>query len=151
MDLYCPITIWGPHLQEKISKVLDKGRIERYTRDVGGRHTNRVDSRGNRRILVRRKGIRIMGKNHEEQQGGAALVEAAREEFGPNNLNIDVEDGILTLKIDLERVIGQTTSNNDRIASTFGQQVIDSQGTRVGLNVYRKTATLKTTQDIDGE
>lgn len=62
-----------------------------------------------------------------------------RPNFGPDNLEAVVgPDNILTIRVDLDRSVGTTAGGNLRIASTGGNRTIDSMGTKLGLNVYRK-------------
>jgi hypothetical protein len=63
-----------------------------------------------------------------------------RPDFGGDNLSLEVADNILTVRIDLDRVIGTTSGGNQRIASTGGNVIIGTGGTKLGLNVYRKVA-----------
>ncbi len=54
------------------------------------------------------------------------------------NVEIQVEGDILTLRVDLRREFGPSSSGKTTIvASTEGNVAIDGHEVKVGLNVYR--------------
>lgn len=56
------------------------------------------------------------------------------------NVEITVEGNILTLKVDMTKDFGNSTSGKSIIiASTEGNYSIPGREEKVGLNVYRKT------------
>ena len=61
-------------------------------------------------------------------------------ELAPNiDSNVD-NDGVLTLKIDLNKETGKTAKGFTRVASTLGNKDIEHEGQvfKLGLNVYTK-------------
>ena len=55
------------------------------------------------------------------------------------NVEMTVEQGILTIKVDLSKEFGQSSSGKTIIiASTEGNVSIPDREEKVGLNVYRK-------------
>jgi hypothetical protein len=56
------------------------------------------------------------------------------------NVEMKVEDNILTIKVDLTKEFGLSSSGkNIIIATTDGNVVVDGhEGAKIGLNVYRK-------------
>jgi hypothetical protein len=56
------------------------------------------------------------------------------------NVEMKVENNVLTIKIDLSKEFGPSTSGkNIIIASTEGNQSVpDKEDVKVGLNVYKK-------------
>lgn len=55
------------------------------------------------------------------------------------NVEMAVEGDILTIKVDMTKEFGPSSSGKTIIiASTEGNQTIDGREEKVGLNVYRK-------------
>jgi hypothetical protein len=55
------------------------------------------------------------------------------------NVEMKVEDNILTIKVDLTKEFGPSASGKTIIiATTEGNVTIDGHEAKVGLNVYRK-------------
>ncbi len=55
------------------------------------------------------------------------------------NVEMKVDGDILTIKVDLAKEFGPSSSGKTIIiASTEGNQTIDGREEKVGLNVYRK-------------
>ena len=55
------------------------------------------------------------------------------------NVEMKVEDNILTIKVDLTKEFGPSSSGKTIIiASTEGNVAIDGHEAKVGLNVYKK-------------
>lgn len=55
------------------------------------------------------------------------------------NVEMSVEGDILTIKVDMTKEFGPSSSGKTIIiASTEGNQTIDGREEKVGLNVYRK-------------
>lgn len=56
------------------------------------------------------------------------------------NVDMTIEGNILTLKVDLSKDFGQSSSGKSIIiASTEGNYAIPGREEKVGLNVYRKS------------
>ncbi len=55
------------------------------------------------------------------------------------NIELTVEDNILTLKVDLNKEFGPSSSGkNIIIASTEGNITVPDRDEKIGLNIYRK-------------
>ena len=55
------------------------------------------------------------------------------------NIEMSVEGNILTVKIDLSKNYGESSSGKSEIiASTEGNQSIPESDAKIGINVYRK-------------
>jgi hypothetical protein len=55
------------------------------------------------------------------------------------NVQMTVDGNVLTIKVDLSKEFGPSSSGKTRIiASTEGNVVIPGRDEKVGLNVYRK-------------
>ena len=67
----------------------------------------------------------------------ATTTMKGRPDFGPENLGMTIDDGVLTIKVDLHRQLGATsTGKSFAIATTSGNRSI-AGGIKVGLNVYK--------------
>ena len=66
------------------------------------------------------------------------MVCSSQEEF-MKNVEMTIEGNILTLKVDLTKEFGKSSSGKSLlIASTEGNYAIPGREEKVGLNVYRK-------------
>ena len=58
------------------------------------------------------------------------------------NVELSVEGNILTIKIDLSKEFGLSSSGkNTIVASTEGNVTIPDREEKIGLNIYRKQTT----------
>jgi hypothetical protein len=80
--------------------------------------------------LFLRTGILPADENFETRTGGEETMK---------NVEMTVEGTMLTIKVDLSKEFGPSSSGKTIIiASTEGNVVIPNRAEKVGLNVYRK-------------
>ena len=73
--------------------------------------------------------------------GTEDAVRTRREEAIMKNVEMTVEGTMLTIKVDLSKEFGPSSSGKTIIiASTEGNVTIPNRDEKVGLNVYRKKA-----------
>ncbi len=66
-------------------------------------------------------------------------LSAQQEEIIMKNVEMNIEGNILTLKVDLSKEFGTSSSGKSLIiATTEGNYAIPGREEKVGLNVYRK-------------
>jgi hypothetical protein len=71
--------------------------------------------------------------------GGPAPITLIEESHAMKNVQMTVDGNILTIKVDLSKTFGPSSSGKTIIiASTEGNVVIPDREEKVGLNVYRK-------------
>jgi len=92
----------------------------------------------------------VLPRNRNKNKGNEtmATTQTATQtkettDFGSENFELIFEGHILTIRTDLSRVMKQTASGNDRICSSLGNRVIDPQGTKLGLNIFRAPSAKK--------
>ncbi len=69
----------------------------------------------------------------------AANLSAQQEEIIMKNVEMNIEGNILTIKVDLSKEFGMSSSGKSLIiATTEGNYAIPGRDEKVGLNVYRK-------------